>query len=210
MARIYVSSSWKNEYQPALVAGLRMRGHKVYDFRHPEGRNDQSVWKDVGINEESTPCEEFSKQHNCNIAQERFDKHFDAMNDADTCILLLPCGNSSHVEAGYMAGTGKRVFVYCPKESIKPELMYLTFDGFFYKLEDLYKALATPLPGVCRICGGTDENPCYNPDAGYCWWVDEEQTLCSHCADLAAEGEYSIKDDPETVHCVNDNGNGFK
>ena len=53
--------------------------------------------------------------------------------------------------------------------------------------------------GVCRICGCTDDNPCYNPNVGHCWWADESHTICSHCADKA------IADDPETKHCINSN-----
>lgn len=51
--------------------------------------------------------------------------------------------------------------------------------------------------GVCRVCGCTMSNPCYNPEYGYCWWQDAEETLCSHCA------EREIFNDPNTVHCVN-------
>ena len=56
---------------------------------------------------------------------------------------------------------------------------------------------AKRIPGVCRVCGCTEDDPCYNPQYGYCWWSDDEMTLCSHCAgkDIAL--------DPETVHCVN-------
>lgn len=52
--------------------------------------------------------------------------------------------------------------------------------------------------GACRICGCTDDNPCFNPNVGNCWWTDESHTLCSHC-----EIEV-ISTDPETVHCIND------
>lgn len=51
--------------------------------------------------------------------------------------------------------------------------------------------------GVCRVCGCTDDDPCYNPNVGNCWWADESHTICSHCADK------SIADDPETRHCIN-------
>ena len=51
--------------------------------------------------------------------------------------------------------------------------------------------------GVCRVCGCTDDDPCYNPNFGNCWWADESQTICSHCADKA------IAYDPETKHCIN-------
>ncbi|MBQ9624089.1 MAG: hypothetical protein IJR39_12260 [Treponema sp.] len=52
--------------------------------------------------------------------------------------------------------------------------------------------------GICKVCGCSMNNPCYNPKQGFCWWADESETLCSHCESK------SIKDDKETVHCVND------
>lgn len=51
--------------------------------------------------------------------------------------------------------------------------------------------------GVCRICGCTDDDPCFNPRVGNCWWIDETHTLCSHCADE------ELSCDPETQHCIN-------
>lgn len=53
--------------------------------------------------------------------------------------------------------------------------------------------------GVCRICGCTDNDPCYNPMHGNCWWVDETHELCSHCADE------KIANDDTTTHCINSN-----
>ena len=38
MAKIYVASSWRNEYQQEVVKVLRELGHEVYDFKNPEGR----------------------------------------------------------------------------------------------------------------------------------------------------------------------------
>lgn len=51
--------------------------------------------------------------------------------------------------------------------------------------------------GVCKICGCTENDPCYHPDYGTCWWVDDTHELCSHCADP------EIAEDPATVHCIN-------
>ena len=51
--------------------------------------------------------------------------------------------------------------------------------------------------GICRICGCTMNNPCYNPKAGFCWWMYENETLCSHC-------DGKLKNDKSTVHRVND------
>ena len=54
--------------------------------------------------------------------------------------------------------------------------------------------------GICKVCGCTDDNPCYHPEHGFCWWVDDTHELCSHCADK------SIAEDPDTQHCINGNG----
>ncbi len=58
--------------------------------------------------------------------------------------------------------------------------------------------IKTATYGICKLCGCTANNPCYNPKVGFCWWTDERQTQCSHCADKV------IKNDKDTVHCVND------
>ena len=215
MARIYVSSSWKNGTQPVLVKELRKRGHKVYDFRHPSGRNDRNVWESVSrskgllsaYQQNMVRPDDFDILLMDKKARDRFDEHFKAMSDADTCILVLPCGRSSHAEAGYMAGAGKRVFVFDTEQYVKPELMYLMFDGYFHIEEELYAAVAEPVPGVCRVCGCTHDNPCYHPSFGNCYWVEPD--LCSHCATIEQRG-LGIKDSPETEHCINDLGNAFK
>lgn len=51
--------------------------------------------------------------------------------------------------------------------------------------------------GVCRVCGCTESDPCFHPDYGMCWWVDETHELCSHCADP------DIADSPDVIHCIN-------
>lgn len=58
-------------------------------------------------------------------------------------------------------------------------------------------------PGICVVCGCTLMDPCWHPHFGYCWWHDRNMTICSHCANP------DIFNDPETVHCVNDNRSSF-
>lgn len=38
-------------------------------------------------------------------------------------------------------------------------------------------------PGVCRICGCTELDACNHPVYGPCSWADDEETICSWCAD---------------------------
>lgn len=218
MSRIYVASSWKNAYQQQLVEELRKRGHKVYDFKHPSGRNDQVVWESVSVTqnlrsaykENCLKGKDFKRMLLDRQSIKRFEEHFAAMQDADTCILLLPAGRSSHIEAGHMNGMGKRVFVMDTSKEVTPELMYLALDDYFFDFEELYQAVDKPIPGVCRICGCTEDNPCEHPDHGTCWWVDDDCTLCSHCADLCDDPSENICNDPQTEHCINDKSNAFK
>lgn len=35
--------------------------------------------------------------------------------------------------------------------------------------------------GICRECGCTWTTPCVDQKFGSCWWMDETQSLCSHC-----------------------------
>ena len=221
MSRIYIASSWRNGFQQQLVQELRKRGHKVYDFRHPYGRNDAPVWESVSITqnlrsaykEKCLNGKDFKRMLLDRLSVERFNEHFSAMQDADTCILLLPAGRSSHIEAGHMNGMGKRVFVMDTSKEVTPELMYLALDDYFSDFEELYKAVDKPIPGVCCVCGCTMENPCYHPEHGNCWWDDSSHTICSHCAETLIDGKKvfpSIKDDPETEHCINDHSKAFK
>ncbi|WP_296855226.1 hypothetical protein [Treponema sp.] len=33
--------------------------------------------------------------------------------------------------------------------------------------------IKTATYGICKLCGCTANNPCYNPKVGFCWWTDE-------------------------------------
>lgn len=74
------------------------------------------------------------------LAERQFGADLEALKAADTCVLVLPCGRSTHTEAGWMAGAGKRVIVYIP-EMVEPELMYKLFDQVVDNLDNLVQCL---------------------------------------------------------------------
>jgi hypothetical protein len=45
--RIYIASSWRNEFQPAIVDLLRTDGHEVYDFRNPPHGLGGFQWSEI-------------------------------------------------------------------------------------------------------------------------------------------------------------------
>ena len=146
LVRIYVASSWRNTYQPGVVALVREMGHEVYDFRNPHlGPGERGVgfqWSEIDPDWESwTPYQYRDALHH-QRAQDGYAADLAGMTWADTCVLVLPSGRSSHSEAGWMAGRGKRVIVYVP-ELPAPELMYLLFDEIVMPPE-LVGALGAP------------------------------------------------------------------
>lgn len=105
MSRIYVASSWRNPHQPSIVSVLRNDGHDVYDFRNPP-HSTGFAWSQIGL---PLPCKAVDYRNalltNPRAAQ-GFNSDFAAMRWADTCVLVLPCGRSAHLELGWMAGPG--------------------------------------------------------------------------------------------------------
>ena len=140
MSRIYVASSWRNPYYPEVVSRLREAGHQVYDFRNPPHGGSGFRWTDIDENAPHWSFDQYADGLHHPLAERQFKADMDALNWADTCVLVLPCGRSAHTEAGWMAGAGKRVLVYIP-EMVEPELMYKLFDGVYGTMEDLVKAL---------------------------------------------------------------------
>lgn len=145
--KIYLASSWRNAYQADVLRELRVAGHEVYDFKNPAPGNTGFGWRQTIDRPIATGLDLLEAlQHP--RAQEGFDFDFDAMKWADACVLLLPCGNSAHLEAGWFAGQGKPVAVLCP-ELREPELMYKCFDDemdrtpLFIRTDELISFIST-------------------------------------------------------------------
>lgn len=130
MAKIYVASSWRNVHQQKIVRYLRELGHEVYDFRNPENGKNGFAWSDIDPNWKNWSTAQYKKALNNPIAVEGFKRDFEAMKWADVCVMVLPCGRSANTEAGWMKGTGKKVYVYQPNRE-EPELMYKIYDGIY-------------------------------------------------------------------------------
>lgn len=126
--KIYLASSWRNQHQPGVLASLRADGFEVYDFRNPAPGNSGFSWRQVDPDLHSDLTAGRMRTTLAHpVSQAGFDLDIGAMRWADVCVLLLPCGRSAHLEAGWFAGSGKPVVVLAP-EITEPELMYKCFD----------------------------------------------------------------------------------
>lgn len=125
--RIYVASSWRNDYQPDVVRGLREVGHEVYDFRNPTEDNHGFHWSEIDLAWESWSVDKYVDGLAHPLAEDGFKNDFEAMQWASACVLVLPCGRSAHLEAGFFVGRRKPLLILA--RQIEPELMYKMADS---------------------------------------------------------------------------------
>ena len=144
--KLYVASSWRNKWQPAVVTLLRQNGHEVYDFREPVPGDHGFAWSDMDPEWQSWTPVKYVEALAHPLACDGFRKDWAGMMWAEACVLVLPCGRSAHLEAGCFVGARKPLVIFYPNfERCEPELMYkmatwvVTTD---HDLVDYLKAVA--------------------------------------------------------------------
>lgn len=154
--RIYLASSWRNENQPIVLEALRAQGHEVYDFRNPAPGETGFSWAAIDPNWKSWTPEQFAEALEHPVAKRGHELDHTAMEWSDAGVLLLPCGPSAHLEAGWLAGSGRRTCVYAPAMR-EPELMYRSLmervswlgrAPFFTLIGDVFRFLDPDLAGA--------------------------------------------------------------
>lgn len=147
--RLYVASSWRNEPLQQVAVGLLMsHGHEVYDFIHPPGGDHLGFsWDDVDSDWRQWDTHTYRMALGDPIAVAGFESDFGAMHWADAGVLLLPCGRSAHLEAGWFVGAGKPLWIVLEEAEFpapggsNPELMYRMATGIVGDLAELLVAV---------------------------------------------------------------------
>ena len=146
---VYVASSWRNPFHTAVCSALRSAKIDHYDFKNPPNGTGFS-WKEVRpsyagavhateVREKGADWEtiyDYMSMLAHPRASEGFAADFGAMEEADTFVLVLPCGKSAHLELGWAVGAGKRTAILL-EDPVEPELMYKMVDYLAPSLFDL-------------------------------------------------------------------------
>ena len=143
---IYVASSWRNPHLDNVNNALRGAGHDTYDFRSPEGASgfhwsqvpafdhlegDSSTWGPI-------PSSLYREALDSDEARQGFAYDLAAMIECSTCVMVLPCGKSAHLELGWFsAAQGKRTCILLEPDVDPPELMYLLADEMVVNITEL-------------------------------------------------------------------------
>ena len=127
--KIYLASSWRNPAQPATVLWLRSLGHTVYDFRNTPEQSGFGWEETQAEEEEPGSTDAFLRALLHPVAKAGYIDDYEAMKWADRFILLMPCGKSAHLEAGWAIGQGVPTAILLPVTGIDEwELMYKLAD----------------------------------------------------------------------------------
>jgi len=102
--RIYVASSWRNNYQPKVVRSLRNFGYSVYDFKNPWNSCPGFHWSDI-----DPYWQDWTKLSHP-IAS-GYTSDYNAMEWADTFVGVMPFGRSASLEMGWASRQGKKTIL---------------------------------------------------------------------------------------------------
>lgn len=137
---IYVASSWRCQLQQGVVLTLRAAGFEVYDFKNPKPGDNGFRWSEIDPAWQQWTAAHYIEALAHPVADAGFKSDFDAMLQADACVLVLPCGRSAHLEAGWFCGRGKPVYILT-QDGQEPELMYKMATKVVWSMQDLLGVL---------------------------------------------------------------------
>jgi hypothetical protein len=120
--KIYIASSWRNMDEAIRVA-TELRFHEMEVDCFCESRPGRYVfhWREI-IDELSALDARSFLGHSQAIRAFEEDRKW--LNWADGVLMVLPCGNSSHLEAGYVKGQGKWLGIYGELKPGEFDVMY--------------------------------------------------------------------------------------
>lgn len=136
--KIYLASSWRNKVAVlALKKFLVEEGHEVDAFCDPSDGRYVFDWRDLPNAEQLNAKTFLQDERTQRACREDIAK----IEWADALVLILPCGRSSHWEAGEVKGRGKKVFIYGPMPAGEFDVLYARADGIFKYVGALMAAL---------------------------------------------------------------------
>jgi nucleoside 2-deoxyribosyltransferase len=136
MLKIYVASSWKNDFYPLVVEKLRAQGYEVYDFRA-----DGFGWHEIDENWRLWTPTQMLDAHQHPHAIRHYQQDLAALTGADVVVAVLPFGLSAGMELGYAVGAGKYTVVYAPAIR-EADLMLKMADATTTNFDEVLEFLA--------------------------------------------------------------------
>ncbi len=130
--KIYIASSWKNQEAVFWLANsLENYGFEVDAFCRSTDKRFAFHWSEMVDDEIDLLKYDALSFLNDAKVQRAYNEDKKWLDWADTVIMLMPCGRSSHLEGGYGKGQGKHLFLFGEFPKGEFDVMYALADGLF-------------------------------------------------------------------------------
>lgn len=140
MVKVYLASSWKNaELVRDIAALLESYGFEVDAFCKATDDRFSFHWSEFVDDEKELLQYDATSFLSDPKVQRAFKEDKKWLDWSNAAIMVKPCGNSAHLEAGYAKGQGKILIIYAPYGFPKGEfdVMYGFADLITDKLEEI-------------------------------------------------------------------------
>jgi hypothetical protein len=119
-----------------LVHGIEDKGYSCYNFLHKPiiAGKEHLSWE-----EQMEILEAHSDFWNDPIHRHHFEEDMEGLENAETVVMLLPCGKAAHMEAGVAFGLKKKMVLIGEVE--KPETLYLMFTDHYPDIESFLESI---------------------------------------------------------------------
>ncbi len=125
--RIYLIGSLRNIMIPGIAARIRTLGFDVFDDWYAAGPEADDYWQKY----EKERNHDFAEALAGHAAKHVFEYDRHHLDDCSIGVLVLPAGKSGHLEAGYLIGQGKPVYILLDQEPDRYDVMYKFANGIF-------------------------------------------------------------------------------
>ncbi len=130
--KIYIATSWKMETIARPIADiLRKDGHQVDCFCDPSSGRYVFHWSEFVEKEEDLKNYDAISFLYDARTQRAFVEDKRWLDWAEAVVMIVPCGRSAHLEAGYAKGRGKPLFIWGKFPKGEFDVMYGFADGLF-------------------------------------------------------------------------------
>lgn len=140
MGVIYIAGSMRNPKIPLIANELEARtDHEAFAAWHAVGPDADTFWRDYEMTRR--PGITMKEAVGGYLAQHTFTFDKFHIDRSDALVMVLPCGRSAHIEAGYSVGQGKPTFALFEGEPDRFDIMYNFFTGLALNTDELVEML---------------------------------------------------------------------
>jgi len=130
-------SKFRNKEQcELLIKKLKEKGKTCYNFCNMPADKENP---DAHPEDQMKKFEATENFYEDEYFKEIFEKDLEGLKNAEKVIVLLPAGNSVHIEAGIAYGLGKPLILIGEPE--KPDTLYLIFKERYKTIEEFLKTI---------------------------------------------------------------------